>query len=105
MFLGTIGQGAEMPTPGVQSQMLGKSGGNKFQGELYDDFENNGMIGVYSDTDGVTVWGSLQCPYYVHKALMHAFGLPGVLVAEEIRRSFPSHRVPPTAAPSTSASD
>src|SRR5256885_2817996 len=39
--LGTIGQGAEMPTPGVQSQMLGKSGGNKFQGEIYQDFENN----------------------------------------------------------------
>ena len=33
VFLGTIAQGAEMPTPGVQSQMLGKSGGNKFQGE------------------------------------------------------------------------
>ena len=44
VFLGTIGQGAEMPTPGVQSQMLGKSGGNKFQGELYDDYETNGMI-------------------------------------------------------------
>jgi hypothetical protein len=44
VFLGTIAQGAEMPTPGVQSQMLGKSGGNKFQGEIYDDFETNGMI-------------------------------------------------------------
>jgi hypothetical protein len=44
VFLGTIGQGAEMPTPGVQSQMLGKSGGNKFQGELYTDYETNGMI-------------------------------------------------------------
>src|SRR5215471_1852144 len=44
VFLGTIGQGAEMPTPGVQSQMLGKSGGNKFQGEFYQDFETNGMI-------------------------------------------------------------
>jgi Carboxypeptidase regulatory-like domain len=44
VFLGTIAQGAEMPTPGVQSQMLGKSGGNKFQGELYQDFETNGMI-------------------------------------------------------------
>ena len=44
VFLGTIGQGAEMPTPGVQSQMLGKSGGNKFQGEIYQDYENNGMI-------------------------------------------------------------
>jgi Carboxypeptidase regulatory-like domain len=44
VFLGTIGQGAEMPTPGVQSQMLGKSGGNKFQGEVYVDYERNGMI-------------------------------------------------------------
>jgi hypothetical protein len=41
VFLGTIGQGAEMPTPGVQSQMLGKSGGNKFQGEIYQDWEQN----------------------------------------------------------------
>ena len=44
VFLGTIAQGAEMPTPGVQSQMLGKSGGNKFQGEIYQDYENNSMI-------------------------------------------------------------
>jgi len=43
VFLGTIGQGAEMPTPGVQSQMLGKSGGNKFQGEIYKDYENNSL--------------------------------------------------------------
>src|SRR5437660_3180271 len=43
VFLGTIGQGAEMPTPGVQSQFLGKSGGNRFQGEIYQDFENNRM--------------------------------------------------------------
>src|SRR5438876_1194495 len=43
VFLGTIGQGAEMPTPGVQSQFLGKSGGNRFQGEIYQDFENNKM--------------------------------------------------------------
>src|SRR5437867_3958960 len=41
VFLGTIAQGAEMPTPGVQSQMLGKSGGNKFQGEIYQDYERN----------------------------------------------------------------
>ena len=44
VFLGTVAQGAEMPTPGVQSQMLGKSGGNKFQGEIYQDYESNGMI-------------------------------------------------------------
>src|SRR3989441_6490220 len=45
VFLGTIAQGAEMPTPGVQTQMLGKSGGNKFQGEVYQDYETLGMIG------------------------------------------------------------
>src|SRR5437762_1754495 len=43
VFLGTIAQGAEMPTPGVQSQMLGKSGGNKFQGEIYQDYERNSL--------------------------------------------------------------
>src|SRR5262244_2779891 len=45
VFLGTIGQGAEMPTPGVQSQMLGKSGGNRFQGEIYQDYERNSWQG------------------------------------------------------------
>ena len=34
------------------------------------------MIAVASPADGVTVWGSLQCPYYVHKALTTLFGLP-----------------------------
>ena len=45
VFLGTAGQGAEMPNPGVQSQFLGKSGGNNFQGEIYLDYENNSMQG------------------------------------------------------------
>ena len=35
------GHGAEAATPGVQSQFLGKSGSNKFAGELYQDFYNN----------------------------------------------------------------
>jgi CO/xanthine dehydrogenase Mo-binding subunit len=43
------------------------------QEHLY--IENNGMIAEYSPRDGVTVWGSLQCPYYVHKSLMAVFGL------------------------------
>ncbi|MBI3669200.1 MAG: xanthine dehydrogenase family protein [Acidobacteria bacterium] len=49
------------------------------QEQLY--IENNGMIAVADPLKGVTVWGSLQCPYYVHKALMTLFGLP----AEKIR--------------------
>jgi hypothetical protein len=43
VFLGTAGQGAEMPHPGVQSQLLGKSGGNQFQGAVYIDWYNGGL--------------------------------------------------------------
>ena len=44
------------------------------QEQLY--IEPNGMIAVASPDEGVTVWGSLQCPYYVHRALMSLFALP-----------------------------
>ena len=44
------------------------------QEQLY--IENNGAISVANREDGVTVWGSMQCPYYVHKALVKLFGLP-----------------------------
>lgn len=44
------------------------------QEHLY--IENNGMIAVFDPANGITVWGSLQCPYYVHKALMKLCGLP-----------------------------
>ena len=44
------------------------------QEQLY--IEPNGMIAVADPDDGVTVWGSMQCPYYVHKALKPLFGLP-----------------------------
>jgi CO/xanthine dehydrogenase Mo-binding subunit len=44
------------------------------QEQLY--IETNGMIAVANPQDGVTVWGSMQCPYYVHKALLPLFGLP-----------------------------
>jgi hypothetical protein len=38
VFLGTSGQSAEMPNPGVQSQFIAKSGGNQFNGEYYLDW-------------------------------------------------------------------
>src|SRR4030095_4599729 len=44
------------------------------QEQLYN--ENNGAIAVASQGEGVTVWGSMQCPYYVHKALVKLFELP-----------------------------
>ena len=43
------------------------------QEQLY--IEPQGMIAQASPGIGVTVWGSLQCPYYVHKALVRLFGL------------------------------
>jgi Carboxypeptidase regulatory-like domain len=45
VFLGVAGQGAEAATPGVQSNFLGKSGGNRLSGELYIDGYNNSMQG------------------------------------------------------------
>jgi len=44
------------------------------QEQLY--IEPQGMIAQAGVGSGVTVWGSLQCPYYVHKALVRLFGLP-----------------------------
>ncbi|MEO7971390.1 MAG: xanthine dehydrogenase family protein molybdopterin-binding subunit [bacterium] len=44
------------------------------QEQLY--IENNGVIAIASEQEGVTVWGSMQCPYYVHKALIKLFALP-----------------------------
>ena len=43
VFLGTLGQSAEMPNPGVQSQFITKSGGNQFNGEYYVDWYNNSL--------------------------------------------------------------
>ena len=44
------------------------------QEQLY--IENNGMIASFDAQSGLTVWGSLQCPFYVHKALMKLCDLP-----------------------------
>jgi CO/xanthine dehydrogenase Mo-binding subunit len=49
------------------------------QEQLY--IENNGVIASFDRELGITVWGSLQCPYYVHKALMALCNLP----AEKVR--------------------
>lgn len=49
------------------------------QEQLY--IENQGMTAVFNPQEGVTVWGTLQCPYYIHKALMALFNLP----AEQVR--------------------
>jgi CO/xanthine dehydrogenase Mo-binding subunit len=43
------------------------------QEQLY--IETNGVIAVPQD-GGITLYGSLQCPYYVHRALMELLALP-----------------------------
>ena len=43
------------------------------QEQLY--IETNGVVAV-PENGGVTVYGSLQCPYYVHRALMVLLALP-----------------------------
>ena len=49
------------------------------QEQLY--IEPQAMLSIANPHNGVTVWGSMQCPYYVHKALVAIFGLP----ADKIR--------------------
>jgi CO/xanthine dehydrogenase Mo-binding subunit len=44
------------------------------QEHLY--IENNGVIADWNEAAGITVWGSLQCPYYVHRSLLAVFDLP-----------------------------
>jgi CO/xanthine dehydrogenase Mo-binding subunit len=44
------------------------------QEHLY--IENNGVIAEWNEANGITVWGSLQCPYYVHRSLLAVFNLP-----------------------------
>jgi CO/xanthine dehydrogenase Mo-binding subunit len=44
------------------------------QEQLY--IETNGVIATAGADEGVVVRGSMQCPYYVHKALVKLFDLP-----------------------------
>ena len=44
-FLGTSGQSAEMPNPGVQSQFIARSGSNQLQAEYHLDWYNSSLQG------------------------------------------------------------
>jgi CO/xanthine dehydrogenase Mo-binding subunit len=46
------------------------------QEQLY--IENNAMIAVPEESGGLTVYGSLQCPYYIHKAMKRALALDDI---------------------------
>jgi CO/xanthine dehydrogenase Mo-binding subunit len=49
------------------------------QEQLY--IETNGMLAVADPESGVTVWGSMQCPFYIHRAVVGLFNLS----AERVR--------------------
>ena len=44
------------------------------QEQLY--IEPNGMLAIADSEPGITVWGSMQCPYYIHRALAALLGIP-----------------------------
>jgi CO/xanthine dehydrogenase Mo-binding subunit len=44
------------------------------QEQLY--IEPNGMLALANADTGISVWGSMQCPYYIHKALVGLFAVP-----------------------------
>jgi CO/xanthine dehydrogenase Mo-binding subunit len=46
------------------------------QEQLY--IENNAMIALPGEDGGIVIHGSMQCPYYVHKALKRALGMTSV---------------------------
>ena len=60
-----------------------------YQEQLY--LEPQAMIAIPREDGGIEVHGSLQCPYYVHSALVRAFGLPPdrvVVIQEETGGGF-----------------
>jgi hypothetical protein len=47
--VGTATHSAEMPTPGVLSQFISKSGGNSYHGRFYADYQNENIQGTNID--------------------------------------------------------
>ena len=45
VFIGAAGNSAEMPVPGVLTQFVSKSGGNRFTASVYYDYENENIQG------------------------------------------------------------
>src|SRR5262245_48335541 len=53
VFIGPVGNTAEMPVPGVLTQFVGKAGGNKFTVGLYYDYENDKFQSTNLDPEQV----------------------------------------------------
>jgi hypothetical protein len=48
-----VGHSASMPNPGIRARYVSKSGGNAFHGDLYADFQNDGMEATNIDNDQI----------------------------------------------------
>lgn len=46
-----------------------------WQEQMY--IETNGILAMPREDGGITIYGSLQCPYYIHNALQHLLGIGG----------------------------
>jgi outer membrane receptor protein involved in Fe transport len=59
-----VGNSAEMPSPGVLSQLIAKSGGNTYHGNVYFDYQNDSMEAHNIDDDQIAagVRGSIVVP-------------------------------------------
>ena len=71
-----IAKGDPEPVWGQAAHVLEGEYRTGAQEQLY--LENNAMLAVVERAAAetrVTIWGSLQCPYYVHRALKQLFGL------------------------------
>ena len=88
-FLGTSGQSAEMPNPGVQSQFIARSGSNQFQGEYHLDWYNNSLQGANIPDSYIVPTAFNNSPIRVHSNEIlgyydHDFNLGGPLKKDKL---------------------
>ncbi len=53
VVVGTAAHGPEWPLPGVQMQIVVKSGGNQYHGSVYADYENRALQSFNIDADQI----------------------------------------------------
>ena len=86
VFLGTSGQSAEMPNPGVQSQFIAKSGGNQFNGEYYLDWYNNSLQGSNIPSEYTEPTAFRNQPLRPHSNEMDRYWSSSINVGGPIKR-------------------
>ncbi len=55
MSVNAAGNNAEMPNPGVLTQLIVKSGGNQYHGNVYYDYENDSLEGANIDANQIAL--------------------------------------------------